>query len=138
MADLRAHHYRIHDKFRQEDFFVPHSFPLEDLVFFAQDLKEDFWFAWRVTELEQPDPPIYLLDEVSRAPPPRCIAQSFEEFVFDVCLGDKIDRMGLKKFYDGVVLHEDSESDWSSDNDEETVFELPPQVFKPFPGGRGN
>ena len=117
-ADPRLHHFRLHDKFTLEDFVKPHTFPLEDLVFFAQDFGEDFWFSWRKSEIESDgETPVYLYNEANRGPPPKKIAETFEEFIFEVCLGDKIDSLGLKKFYDGVSSDEES-SYWSSSGDE--------------------
>ena len=140
--DMRMHAYRLAEKFRH----FParhHSFRLDQLVAFAQDVEEDLWFGWlRSDEPKQLTPsladiPIYCFDESEDADPPIKIAQSFQEWVECVALGPRLQLLGLKKYRPGKSNKDEVDSKWSSDdNDDDDDFANltnPPQTFLPFP-----
>ena len=137
-ADLRFHTYRLRDKFLQEDFRKPHSFPLEQLVAFASDRKEDMWFGWRAGEGKHGPEAVYCYQEDEDAPPPRKVADSFAQFVEEVALGTAMAELGIKR-QRPMRRHEAlSEPDGirpEDESDEEEEY-LPPKTFTPLPGSR--
>jgi hypothetical protein len=74
------------------------------------------------------------VDEQPKAPPPRKVAQSFEEFVDNICLGVGLQKAGLRKFTEDP--HKDTEPVEPWDSDEEVEYEAPPQTFTSFAAPR--
>jgi len=138
-ADLRFHTFRLRDKFQQPDFRKPHSFPLEDLVAFASDRKEDMWFGWRTTEGKHGPEAVYCYQEDEDAPPPRKVADTFTEFVQEVALGTAMAELGIRR-QRPMRRHEAlSEPDGlrpESDSEEEDEDYVPPRTWTPLPGSR--
>lgn len=130
------HHMRVMRILSDEDFKPIHSFPLEQLVIFAQDALNDMWYAWRKDFLADGNMTVFCLDEGVKAGPPVVVADDFDVFLVEVCMGDKVARMKLSKYRDGDEVEGDEDSDWSSDDEDEGEVELN-RVFKPFPGSRG-
>ncbi len=126
-----------------------------NLVILGQDLEEDCWFAWNAAET---DPnrieAIYCVDEsgtflqfyshwiqtipidasVERSPPPLRIAKDFKDFLNNVCLGNRLRKLGFRK----TPANPNRQSEFDLDNDAEEEDddgeeELPQQIFKPFP-----
>lgn len=105
-----------------------HNFDLKLLLFFAQDTDQDLWFGWKYNT--EGDYTIYAVDEQPKAPPPRKVAQSFAEFVDEVCLGVRIEKLGLRKFTEDPQKDKEHIEPW--DSDEEVEYDWPEKKFIAF------
>lgn len=117
----------------------------------AQDTMENLWFGWKLSLVKNGDFSVFVFDEQSRAPPPRKVAMTFSEFVDVCCFGNKLAKMGIKRFTEKNVEEDEDEEDWSdSDEDDAKAKEAKAaeaaaeeaerssfKFFRPFPGGHG-
>ena len=119
------------------------------LVIVGQDLEEDCWFGWNASEA---DPArveaIYCVGESGEAaidfgiwilftlielsPPPLRIAKDFKDFLHNVCLGNRLHKLGFRKTPANPNRQSEFDLDTDTNSDEEGE-EPPQQIFKPFP-----
>eukprot|EP01095_Lingulamoeba_sp_RSL-Kostka_P002559 TRINITY_DN1343_c0_g3_i1.p1 TRINITY_DN1343_c0_g3~~TRINITY_DN1343_c0_g3_i1.p1 ORF type:complete len:234 (+),score=103.44 TRINITY_DN1343_c0_g3_i1:120-821(+) len=129
-SDLRFHTLRLLNKFKNEDYKIIHKFPLDHLIVFGHDVKEDLWFAWRHSAK---DPhAIYVFQEEDNSPPPMEIAEDFMEFIEEVALGTAMQDQGMKKLREPRYNPINGMEEEEEESDEEY---LPPQKFVPLPNG---
>lgn len=139
-TDLRFHTFRLLSKFQEQKTKV-HQFPLHELIIFANDIEEDLWFGWR----RENQNVIYVIDKRKDAPPPKKIADNFIEFLETVCLGNRMEKMKIKKYFEppkepkegeeNVISDDDDSDDENSEksNEPNDVENFPPKTFTPFP-----
>jgi len=160
LGDPRVHWGRLMDKITSTSVVhvVAHSFPLRDLVPFAQDVHEDVWLAWERGRLARGDSSVLFWDEQPRSPPPRRLAGSFQEVACEWALTSRTQLLllGVSRFQEKVSPQgdKDFEDNWSDDeerieavvvgtavadlgrkrSDTAAVDELEvPRTFRPFP-----
>lgn len=111
---------------------------------------ENLWFGWKLSLVKNGDFSIFVFDEQSRAPPPRKVALTFSEFVDVCCFGNKLAKMGIKRFTEKNVEADEDDEKWSDSEDDEKAKEAKAaaaaaeeaernsfKFFRPFPGGHG-
>lgn len=126
--------------------FSPAILSLEIDLAIAQDISEDMWFGWKLSLVKAGDFSVFVFDEQSRAPPPRKVAPNFTEFVDACCFGNKLAKMGIKRFTEKVI--EQDEEKWSDSEEDdaakgakaaqalaEEAEKKANKFFRPFPGG---
>lgn len=104
---------------------------MQSLIVFANDFKEDLWFAWRQDQMNGEDCPIFCFQEDENCPPPTKVAENFLEFIQEVALGKRMQELDLRKtHFDSVG----SEIPPTEHDDQEFEEYVPPKAFKPSPG----
>ena len=139
--DFRFHSHRLNQKrqsslnelLKESSLASSFESQVRSLVFFAQDTnQEDLWYAYKQPKNSEDEASvnyddIFVIDtdeEAAMLPPQRICKKGFEQFVREVCLGN---RLADKDIVSTKVLREQSERDYESDEeDPERVFSFLP------------